>query len=1159
MSSKPFLRPFLAILCLTFLAASAYAQYGSSIQGTISDQSGAIIPGATVTVTNEATGVTHTTTSNENGLYRVSALVPGAYTVSVSMTNFKKDAVQQVDVAAESTRGLNFTLQPGTATETVTVTDQAVGVQTENANIGEAITSAQIERLPQFGRDPYELLRLAPGVFGDGARDGTGAASNFVNTSGPGGSNASIFAVENVAQVTANGQRPSGNNFTVDGTSVNSLTWGGAAVLTPNQESVSEVKVSSTTYSAEDGRNTGAQVKVISKSGSNAFHGTGFFKYDEPGLNAFNRWSGPNVPDQRVQNKLRQFGGSLGGPIWKDKLFFFFSYEGNRVHNQTSNIQYVETQPFVNYMQANRPGAVETALLTAPGATPRILQTLTPDCNDFKGQWPNYVSQAAGGADGSGCQVVPGGVDLGSPSLAYGQYVPTWNVNPLVCCTTDTTGGGFDGIPDLQKVILGQPTTFAGNQYNARIDFAHGKDQIAGSFYLTPLNEVSTSGNARPNQDINSNWRNGYIALFWNRAFTPTLLNEVRFSATRWHSNEYASNPNQFWGLPNIQMEDIPLDRVIWGAPQGDNAPGLFAQNQYEFRDTMSKLLGRHGLKFGGSYAWVQDNNDYMFGDQRPIYTYHGIWSFVNGAPIYEGVNADPRTGAFTDNHKYFRQHDIAGFVQDDLKLRPNLTLNLGVRYEYFSPLSDKYGHLANLYLNPANDYINGLKNATLKVTNPLYPADKNNFSPRLGFAWSPSKYNGSTVFRGGFGVGYNRITDTMTGISRVNPPFVFRYGVCCAASQPDLLANSWMQPPYAPNSIGNQIVVSQGPNLHSINGYPANPALVLNPSTGLPNGSVEIWGVPQNFSTPYVYNYSFEMQREFPANFLATLGYQGSSSHRLLRIVNLNNVYVPSSTFNPVYFPSTDANANYNALLVNVTRRFSHGVQMFAKYRWSKSMDTVTGEGAGSYTNQFYPPNQSLGDYGPSDFDVTHNFLITSLWDIPFPGSKEGMANKVLGGWHLDGTFQFHSGYPWSAVTGNCTPVPSGAGICPSLPRAYNGQGGSDFSTSTFQKAGGNFPLGGTAYFDTSAPGPPFVHRNSFRGPRYQSIDVSLAKATKLPFREGANLDFRANFFNLFNKLNLIPFAYNSDQTVITSPHFGQASGALAGRVIEFQTRLSF
>ena len=1180
-SSRILVCSTLLLLLVVAMAVPALAQYGASIQGAVSDKSGAVVPGATVVVTNQATGVTQSSVTTDSGFYRVTGLIPGQYTVEVTSGNFKKSATKDVRVDAETARGLDITLEPGAAQETVTVTGTATGLETETANIDNSIGTKEIQQLPSYGRDPYELLRFAPGVFGDGARTGTGDSANFNNTSGPGASSNSIFAVENVAQISANGQRPSGNNFTLDGTSVNSLTWGGAAVVTPNEESIAEVKVVASSYSAEDGRNSGAQIKVISKTGTNKVHGTGFFDYDEPGLNAYNRWSGyeSGGVTQRVNHKNRQFGGSLGGPIWKDKLFFFFSYEGNRFHNQTFASQYVETPQFVSFMQNNRPGTVETNVFTAAGATPRIAQVLTPDCNDFKGQWPSYSYSPGGvqGADGSGCQVATQngvtGVDVGSPTLAYGQYVPTWNVLQNTCCVTDTTGGGFDGVPDLQKALLSQPTSSSGNQYNGRIDYHQGNNQFAGSFYLTPLDVTGFTGNSRPNQDINSRWRNGVATFLWNRTFSGTMLNELRFNATRWHNNEYAANPNGIWGLPNLQLESTPLARVVWGMPQGDNSPGMFAQNQYELRDVLSKLYGRHGLKAGFSIAWAQDNNDYMFGDQRPIITYHGIWSMVNGAPIYEGVNADPRTGGFTDNHKYFRQHDIAGFVQDDLKLRPNLTLNLGLRYEYFSPLKDKYGNLSNLFLSPANDYVNGLLNATVHVSNPLYPADKNNFSPRLGFAWSPSRLNNKTVVRGGIGVAYNRVTDTMTGISRVNPPFVFRYGICCAAAGSalgsanqtyDLLANSWMAPPYAPNTIGNQIqVVQSQTGIHSITGYPSNPALAFDPNTGTPYGSVEIWGAPQNFSTPYVYTYSLDIQHELPKDFTLTVGYQGSVGHRLLRIVNLQNIYVNNNPhYGPVYFPSTDANSSYGALLANLSHRFTHGVQMFAKYRWSRSIDTVTGEGAGSYTNQFYPINQSLGDRGPSDYDSTHNFMLTGLWDLPFPGNKDSWTYKLLGGWHIDPTYQFHSGFPWSAVSGNnCPPVPNGSTICPALPRAYLGGAGSDYSTSTFQKTGGNFPKGGPAYFDTSAPGPPFVKRNSFRGPRYQAFDASLGKETRIPFvtGEGARLDFRVNFFNMFNKLNLTGFGFNTPSTSITDSHFGMAGGAFSGRVIDFQTRLIF
>src|SRR5206468_11387816 len=232
---------------------------------------------------------------------------------------FKKYQANGVMVEAEQPRGIDVKLDVGAVTEQVTVSASDVGLQTQDANISSTISSEQIERLPQFGRDPYELLRLAPGVFGDGARSGNGAAANLPNAGGPGGSNSSIFSVENQVQVTANGQRNSGNNFTIDGTSVNSLTWGGAAILTPNQESIQEVTVVANSYSAEDGRNTGAQVKVVSKNGTNQFHGSGFFKDDSPGLNAFTKWGGPDGQSpQKVRQNLRQFGGGLGGPIMKD-------------------------------------------------------------------------------------------------------------------------------------------------------------------------------------------------------------------------------------------------------------------------------------------------------------------------------------------------------------------------------------------------------------------------------------------------------------------------------------------------------------------------------------------------------------------------------------------------------------------------------------------------------------------------------------------------------------------------------------------------------------------------------------------------------------------------------------------------------------------------
>src|SRR5229473_2375222 len=273
-------RSLLLSLLLSLCALSAYAQFKASIQGTVMDSKGGA--GAKVTVTNEGTGVSRDAVTSDEGFYRVAELPPGNYTVTVDASSFKKSVSNGVIVQAEQSRGFDVTLQIGASSESVTVTATSEALSTENANLGTSISSQELQRLPQVERDPYSLLRLTPGIFGDGARQGNGNSSNLPNDSGKGGSNSAIFQIENTVQVSANGQRAASNNFTIDGVSVNSLGFGGTAVITPNQESIQEITVLSSSYSAEDGRGTGAQVKVVSKSGTNQFHGTAFFQYQDP-------------------------------------------------------------------------------------------------------------------------------------------------------------------------------------------------------------------------------------------------------------------------------------------------------------------------------------------------------------------------------------------------------------------------------------------------------------------------------------------------------------------------------------------------------------------------------------------------------------------------------------------------------------------------------------------------------------------------------------------------------------------------------------------------------------------------------------------------------------------------------------------------------------
>src|SRR2546423_12269726 len=379
-------RAILCSLATLLLAMSAQAQFRAAVQGTVFDPNNAGVVGATVTLTNSETNKSQQTTTSSEGFYRFTELPPGTYTLTAEMTGFKRQSLESVVVNAEQTLGVNIQLELGVATETVTITDQvSQQIETENANIDRNVSTMEIQRLPQFGRDPYELTRLTPGGFGDFARGGSGTAVNLPNQSGPGGSNRAIFQTENQPQISANGQRVSANEFQIDGTSVNSLTWGGAAVITPNQESVKEVRVIANVYSAEYGRNSGAQVLTVSQNGTNHYHGSLFLKNNSPGLNAFNKYGGPRgAPRIRVNQHLNQFGGSIGGPLdlprfgeggrairsGKDRAFFFFSYEGLRSSNTDTVNAFIETPEFRQLVIANRPNSIAARIPGASGIAP---------------------------------------------------------------------------------------------------------------------------------------------------------------------------------------------------------------------------------------------------------------------------------------------------------------------------------------------------------------------------------------------------------------------------------------------------------------------------------------------------------------------------------------------------------------------------------------------------------------------------------------------------------------------------------------------------------------------------------------------------------------------------------------------------------------------
>ena len=394
------LRTSLLLCCSILLGSAAPAQYRAGIQGVVTDQTGAVVPDAKITLTSKETNISRTATTVANGVYTIPNLAPGRYTLTVEKEGFKKQLLQDVQVSAEQMQSVNVLLELGQISESLTVTESVTPLlDTESAQISGALTSREVQALPSFGRDPFQLLRLAPGVFGDGSRSAGGGSQNLPGSAGPGGTSAtsSIFQTENQVQINANGTRNISNSYQIDGVEVNSLAWGGAAVITPNEESVKEIRIISNNYSAENGRNSGAQVMVVSQNGTNDYHGSLFFKAHRPGLNAYQRWDGPVGPGattpeqrglQRENGRFNQFGGSAGGPILKNRLFAFFSYETLRNSSVNTGTGWYETPEFLKSAAApssTQPRTSDDLKNLKPVPSPKPQQS-----SRQRWQWPHF-------------------------------------------------------------------------------------------------------------------------------------------------------------------------------------------------------------------------------------------------------------------------------------------------------------------------------------------------------------------------------------------------------------------------------------------------------------------------------------------------------------------------------------------------------------------------------------------------------------------------------------------------------------------------------------------------------------------------------------------------------------------------------------------------
>ncbi|MGC9293553.1 MAG: carboxypeptidase regulatory-like domain-containing protein, partial [Acidobacteriaceae bacterium] len=1003
--------------------------------------------------------------------------------------------------------------------------------------------------MPSFSRDVFQLAQFAPGVFGDGSQ-ASGGGTNSLPGSNMAGTGAAdgIFKTENAPQIVSNGGQNEMNGISIDGISTASAVWGGSSVITPSEESVKAVTVLSNNYDAENGRFGGAQIQVTTQNGTNHLHGSAFLMAERPGLNAYQAWNGPGstgsgTPAQKGVNKddqrYNQFGGSAGGPLWKNKLFAFFAYEALRNDSVNTGQAWYETP---QYLQMAPSGSIASQILSFPGEGASYSSVVNEGCSNL------------GLIEGVQCRTIPGaGVNLGSPiTTPLGTQDQTWS-----SFQSPGIGNGLTNVPTMAYVTTVMPATDKETQYNGRVDAnVSSKDLVYGTLYWVPASTTYYNGAIRKADYWNHNQVNDAFTGAWNHTFSPNMLNEARVNAAGWRWNEVSSNPQEPWGLPTDSIDNIGN---LSGSTTnfGAAGPSIFDQWTYSYKDVLTKVQGTHNLKFGGDVTRLYYLNEVPW-SARPSYSFHNFWDMLNDAPYFEGGNFNPLTGSPTMNRQDDRITMYALFAQDDWKVRPNLTINAGLRWQYFGPMSSKENNLGVLLLGTGTDMLTGM---SVRQGGNLYNAQKGNFGPELGFAWSPLAAQSRLVVHGGFGINYNQNEIAIQANGNANPAHIIGIGF------QDAVLNQPVDQ--------TQILYGMANTPTNFNGFAPNPNAIepfnsnYIPTTGAPIG---VTGFPNNISTIYTYHYSLDTEYDLGNNWVATLGYQGSASHHLIRQYQMNFIaafhgYPLNPRVNNTDYYANDANADFNSMLADIKHQFSQSFQIEGQYTWAKSMD----DGSQPYYEdpyQWYPKES----WGRSDYNVQNAFKLFGIYTpVIFHGN--GWLEKTAGGWTISGIMNLHTGFPWTPVYNapGCGIFYCGSGFTTLRPAAYLGGAGHDTSNSAFESGPGpggkqfnkNYSKGALAYYTipNTTPGPSFaqaaatgpgplpqnsyVARNSINGPNYRDVDMTFLKTFGLPnmpvLGNAALFEFRVDTYNLFNTVNLnggsISTAINTGTTATSNP----------------------
>ncbi|MGD0791924.1 MAG: TonB-dependent receptor [Terriglobales bacterium] len=1101
------------LLITTFASAQSFR---GSIRGTVTDPSGSVIAGAKVTAKSISTGLQRETTTGPDGAYVLAELPAGEYTVRAESAGLSPTAQNvQVNVGLDTSANFDLT-KVAKRQEQMTVTEEAPLVEASRDVLGEVVDRKLVEDLPLNGRDFGKLVALVPGAT--------------VEPSG-------VAAIQSgFGQFAINGNRDRSNNYTLDGTdnndpffnnsALNQTGIGGAPASLLPIDAIQEFNLQSQ-FPAEYGRNSGSVVNIITKSGTNQLHGSAFEFLRNDAMDARNYFN--RTPAPRTAFRNNQFGASLGRPIIKDKTFFFGAYEGQR----------------------ERVGS------------------------DFTFLVPTSTSTVGG-------QTVPNQVELAqeiaaaNPPSGSEGFTPSQAVTNLLNLFPQPTG--FNGSAGTVPGTVADKNDV--NSLIAKIDHQlssnyqiTGRYAFAQSSQVFPLGGLGGGAASRlPQFAQTSPTRVQVVSASLLSTLSANRINEVRFGYSRYRTSFSTKDANfdpQTLGfdfgtgqlsLPEIDFGGVydNLGATAYSIPRGRTS------QSFQILDNFTWVRGRHTVKFGGEYRRISvdsfNNNlargqlefgSSTFGapDSGTVCPFTGsdanycsdqaVTTLANlylGLPYYSPAN-------FGNTQRTTYNNGLSFFAQDDLRFAPTFTVSLGLRWEYFGPISEAHNLLSNLGSdgNLAMVGTDGVSGA--------YAKDLNNFGPRIGFAWNARP---NTVVRGGYGMYYDYVPQDL------------------------LIANFTTSAGLTQNPIGPSPIYPFQFNSGAFNGSAPGPVFTLSdPACAYP---CDIFVTPRNFVTPYAQNWNFNIEQELSKAFALQVGYVGSKGTKLVRLLDLNQADTtgsrPNQNYGAIDSLSTVSASTYHALQTTLRARSWRGLSGFAGYTWSKSLDDASDGIDFNFATVAFPQNSLNlhGEHGPSNFDTRHRFTAAFAYDVP----KLAGPNWIARGWQLNTIVTAQSGRPvpivsandTSAQNGNVYPTPSNYHQRPNLVPGINPINSNWRSApdSIGYLNGAAFAQPDYAAADNLVGSFGNLGRNAIYGPKFWNVDFSLAKSTRI--FERATIQFRAEFFNIFNHPNFaLPNFFvdpgSSQQGLITqTPDQAQTNPGLGGggpRVLQLGLKVTF